>query len=68
MLEGGVFTPTSTANHKAPAGSASALNKVPLSALKEVRSALNKTKLKDNSAAVVTQMKPIPKVRIVLIF
>lgn len=30
---------------------------------REMRSALNKSKLKDGSAAVVIQMKPIPKVR-----
>jgi hypothetical protein len=30
--------------------------------VRELRGALGKTKLRDGSAAVVTQMKPIPKV------
>jgi hypothetical protein len=48
LLEGTVF-----------AGSSQAVGS---NCARELRTALNKNKLKDGSAAVVTQMKPIPKV------
>jgi hypothetical protein len=48
LLEGTVF-----------AGSSHAVGS---NCARELRGALNKNKLKDGSAAVVTQMKPIPKV------
>jgi len=48
LLEGGLFSASSSV--------------ITSNCARELRSALNKTKLKDASASVITQMKPIPKV------
>ena len=58
LLEGALFTSSAAAGSAGGAGSV-----LTASTVKELRAVLNKSNLKDGSAAVVTQMKPIPKVR-----
>lgn len=63
LLEGNVLSNTPSANVKTPANSASALNKVPLTTLKDLKTALNKTKLQGGSASMIIELKHDVKVR-----